>query len=483
MAFEIEVKLELSSDDVAELLKSDLLGIPETVLTHAAAYFDTNDRRLFKKGFTLRIRRTGDVRVQTVKAVGPSASLFARSKWETPLEGDGPVLDHANPLRSEFGKDLALSPAFQMDVERRVWTVEQSGSQIRVVLDQGAVVSGERSAPFHQIALQLKDGARKDLFSLARRVEETVPIRFGVSSSAERGFALLEKQRLAYKAENLHLDKTMRAAALFHTIATSCFRQFRLNEDIFLHHRNAEALHQARVAVRRLRSAFTLFKPLFDGNELSRLKDEFRWLAGTLGEARNLDVLMTKAKDADLRDRLSAAREVACDGAIDALSSSRARALMLDFNEWLHCADALAAPDTKEQREAPAPEFAGAVLERMRKRLKKRGASLAAIDDEHRHEVRKDAKKLRYATEFLGPLFDSKKGVRRRKRLLSAIEDLQDHLGALNDVATGLAVLERHGLSDHPAHESLFPTADRQKLIDAAQAAIDDVLETKRFWR
>jgi inorganic triphosphatase YgiF len=480
---EIEVKLELSSSHVDTLLASALLGEPEAVLDQTSTYFDTDDRRLFRKGFTLRIRRTGDARVQTVKAAGPSASLFARSEWETPVTGDAPVLDHANPLRSEFGGDLQLVPMFQVNVKRLQWTLEQEGSRIEISLDRGAAVSGARCAPFCEMELELKDGRRRDLFALARRVEEIVPVRFGIRSKAERGFALLEEQRQACKAERLHLEPSLRAAAFFHAIAASCFRQYRLNEDILLHHRNAEALHQARVGIRRLRSALTLFKPLLAGDEPARLKDEFRWLASVLGEARDLDVLLGKATDTDLRSRLSTARESAYDGVLETLASPRARSLMLDFNEWLHCDDAPAPPEQEQQRKMPAPEFAAIVMDRMRKKLKKHGGSLAAIDDEHRHEVRKDAKKLRYAAEFFGPLFDSRKGVRRRKRFLAAMEDLQDHLGALNDLATGPAVLERLGLTDHPARKSVLPTAEKQALIDAAQAAVEDVLETKRFWR
>jgi CHAD domain-containing protein len=104
---------------------------------------------------------------------------------------------------------------------------------------------------------------------------------------------------------------------------------------------NAEALHQARVALRRLRSAYSLFKRLLPGAEPQRLKDELRWLAGVLGEARNLDVLLAKATDSDLRSRLKDAREAAYEDVVRALESSRARALMLDFNEWLRCGEYL----------------------------------------------------------------------------------------------------------------------------------------------
>lgn len=81
---------------------------------------------------------------------------------------------------------------------------------------------------------------------------------------------------------------------------------------------------------------------MLQDDEAKRLSAEFRWLAGVLGEARNVDVLLPKAKASELRDSLNEKRATAYDNVIEALHSSRTRALMLDFNEWLHCGDYLA---------------------------------------------------------------------------------------------------------------------------------------------
>ncbi|MGO6747747.1 CHAD domain-containing protein, partial [Rhizobium ruizarguesonis] len=89
-----------------------------------------------------------------------------------------------------------------------------------------------------------------------------------------RGLALLDRQQFMFKAEHLDLDRNTKASAAFREIAASCFRQFRLNEEILRQRRNSEALHQARVALRRLRSAFSQFKPLLKGDEPSRLQGE-----------------------------------------------------------------------------------------------------------------------------------------------------------------------------------------------------------------
>jgi CHAD domain-containing protein len=63
------------------------------------------------------------------------------------------------------------------------------------------------------------------------------------------------------------------------------------------------------------------------------------------------------------------------------------------------------------------------------------------------------------------------------------MEALQDDLGALNDLATGHEVLEKHGLAEHPARASVVSHADKEALIEKAQASLDDLLDAKRFWR
>ncbi len=76
-----------------------------------------------------------------------------------------PIVDRSSPLKAEFA-ELTVSPAFNVEIERRVWTVEENGSQIEVVIDQGSVVSGERNTTVREAELELKDGNQKDLFLL-----------------------------------------------------------------------------------------------------------------------------------------------------------------------------------------------------------------------------------------------------------------------------------------------------------------------------
>jgi len=60
---------------------------------------------------------------------------------------------------------------------------------------------------------------------------------------------------------------------------------------------------------------------------------------------------------------------------------------------------------------------------------------LTRLDARRRHKLRIQAKKVRYASEFFAGLFPGKKASKRREKFLSALEDVQDCLGDLNDIA------------------------------------------------
>jgi len=317
---EIELKLEISPADLEKIALSSFLGQPAATLELHSVYFDTGDCQLFDNGFTLRIRRSGTKSIQTVKATGSNASLFARSEWETPAKTNTPVFDYNSPLLNRFGpieRDLVVQ--FEVVTNRRIWNMTEGAASIEVAADSGTVIAGDRQAPFHEIELELKGGEPRQLFALARKIDAIVPVKIGVQSKSERGYRLLSAMRSAAKAETIDLEPRLNAGESFRMIALSCFRQFRLNETLLLQRGNAASLHQARVALRRLRSALSLFKPLLDENA-RRFSDELRWLANTFGEARNLDVLLLKVADGELREKLETARKSANGGIVEALA-------------------------------------------------------------------------------------------------------------------------------------------------------------------
>jgi len=480
------MKLEVTEEAAAALRGSPILAAEPECKPLRAVYYDTPDHALAEVGFSLRIRTSGDSRIQTVKASGAaSAGLFVRSEWEMAVEDDAPVLDHTTPILAKLGAlSEEIGPLFEVTVERCTWVLQEGDAAVEVVLDQGQIRSGDYEEMVCEIELELKEGAPADLFRLAHKLNAIAPVRIGVLSKSDRGYRLAKPAREAFKAESVVLKPKMDVTAAFQHIVQMCLRQFRLNEHILQENRSPKALHQARVALRRLRSALSIFASLFEGDEkAAALRDDLRSLAGILGGARNLDVLIERAEPGPLRDRLQSARDEAYTGVEVALASPKTRTLILDLMEWL--VDGAWLPDAggEARRSEPVGAFAQTALDRYRRKVKKGGRRLAKADDETRHGVRKDAKKLRYASEFFASLFHDKKSRRRYKRFIAGLEELQDQLGLLNDLATAPEEIHKLGVEGDPEAQALLGTQAKKPLIHAAADAHGALVDTKRFWR
>ena len=480
-ADEVELKLELTSDGADALEGAGLFSDDPRVIDQHAIYFDTPDHDLSKAGLSLRIRRTGDVRVQTVKASGGAAAgMFVRSEWECQVADDTPLLDATTPISALLGdKVAAIARLFEVRNERRVWIHDG----IEIALDRGRVVAGGTETPFCEVELEQKGCDPSALFALARRIDAIVPVHLGVLTKSERGYRLISAISGATKAEPIELSRTMDAGTAFQTTAHACLRHFRLNVPLLMSDQNPSALHQARVALRRFRSALSIFKPILADKQAVALNGEARWLAGELGKARDLDVLIERSERGKLQDRLLKAKAQAYDNAMVALQSDRARTLMLDAAEWIVSGAWLADADSQELRQLPAREYSASALDRFRRKVKKGGRNLEDLDDEARHEVRKAGKKLRYAADFFGSLYDRKRERRRYKRFSKELEAFQDRLGALNDLVSAPEVLERLGLSNDPDALALVAVESKPDLLEAAAEAHDALVDAKRFWR
>jgi len=162
-----------------------------------------------------------------------------------------------------------------------------------------------------------------------------------------------------------------------------------------------------------------------------------------------------------------------------ALESARARKLMIDLAEWLAIGAWRMQPADPICATQNIALFASALLDRHRQRLQRRGRHLAKLDDHRRHRVRIEAKKVRYATEFFASLWDGGKARRRRRAFLSALEELQDHLGEINDRTAAAAILAKLGLSE----AGMSHRESTHALLDRAEDAFSDLVDAKPFWR
>lgn len=484
MNAEYELKLDLEVPKDAELLAEALeLGAPAVTRLHSV-YFDTPDLKLAALGYTLRIRQEGCKRIQTLKASdGAHAGLFVRPEWEEPARGRVPRLRANSPVVAALGARTAeLGPCMEVEVTRSVWTIEHERAVIEMAVDCGEVRANDSTAPFCEIELELKDGDVVGLFALARRIGRLAQVRLGVLSKAERGQRLIKPPSDSDKARPIQLAPDMSAGDAFRAIAHDCLRQYRLNETRLLAGDNGKALHQARVALRRLRTAILVFRPIVDGGQARRLTADLRWLAGRLGPARNIDVLIPRVRSKAVQARLGGARASAYAAARRAMTSDLTRELMIDLVEWLSVGKWMLRKHGRKLREAPLGDYAPGAIGGFHDRLMAEREAVAGPDDEMRHEARKTAKKLRYTVAFFASLYWTGKLRKGRMRYLAALEELQDELGALNDLAVLPAVLATLGVGAEQAEGALRDGKERDFHISRAADTMRMVAEADRFW-
>ncbi len=490
MGREVELKFDIEAGGAGRIGRSDLLGAaPAERADFETLYFDSKDGALRRAGYSLRIRRSGDRHVQTIKRKKASAAgLFVRQEWEEEVPDfrlraevlkRGPLKRWA--ARAEAGE---LVPLVRSEITRSAWQIRHRGSRIEVVLDRDRICVGEIEAPIGELELELKRGRPAALFDLARSFGEAASLRIGVMSKSERGYALAEgRLGQAAKAEPARLEPCASEADGFAAIAHACLRHYRLNEMVLLERADPEALHQARVALRRLRSAMRLFRPTLRGKDEQKLRDELRWFARHFGEARNLGVLVERLEAAKTDDDVIAPLREALTKAhrriARALRSKRGRALFLELILWVETGSWR---DQERSSEALAG-LAGEQLDKHWRRVAKRATNLEAQGPEQRHRLRIAVKAMRYSAEFLAPLFADKAVAARRDRFIGALKALQDRLGELNDAWTAGQMSQDLPARLRQAIAAAHPQADTEKAIAAASKALKRADAAAKYWR
>ena len=478
-ADEIELKFLCEPQDVAALLAAAPVGAAETRRL-TAVYFDTPDNRLRDAHISLRLRESNGKLVQTLKR----GDGFAREEHEAKIAGE--TLDLTMPAVKSALKPAqrkALAPVFTVRVSRQQRTFTYEGAEIELALDQGEITAGERRRPVCELELELKSGDPAALFALARQLSVTAPLYLSFDGKASQGQALRAgTEREPRRHDKAPLRRGGTAAGAFQTIARNALVQIAANGVVLRDAESEEALHQLRVAVRRLRSAMSTFKAVVEDARTRHLKAELKWLSGACDEARDLDVFANDnaqiaGDGAPLAPRVAAARAQAHAKACAAVASKRFRDLVLETTAWVETGDWRA----NGRGHKSARDFAARALDRRWRKAVKLGHDLKNLDDAGRHRVRIAAKKLRYAAEAFAPLFAPEPG----RRFVRKLKALQDSLGTLNDAAVARTLVAKLAPPDSPAARDLLDAreARRPKALKAAARQMKALAEAKPFWR
>lgn len=462
---EIELKLLVDADHLADFNAAPVIATNarnKGARKHLkSVYYDTPERTLRRNGLSLRVRQSGARFVQTVKCEFADDAL-RRGEWEATVSSMAPDLALAMPLipnslREELQRQ-SLQAVFTSDIHRLVRMVELPSGTVEVAFDQGVLKAGERAMPVGEIELELKRGSVSAVWELALRLAEHGPVKPSVRAKSARGFELADDAApKAGRPRKLRLDPSICLDDAFASVLSACLCHLLESLPAAEDGRDPEGVHQLRVSLRRLRSALDLMRSVGMLSKLDGLRSEARWLAQNLSAARDLDIFqgetlprVAKAcpsvagfdalKQVTSRRRKAAYRKVRL-----ALADHRCARFIIDLGGWIEARGwrgGDVAPERLGRLAAPAIGFAGMVLSVQHAKVLKRGRHFKSLGTDKLHRLRLAGKKMRYLADFLLPLYEDCKSVKQFSRKLA---DLQEELGAFNDMAVTSSLLDGLG--------------------------------------
>ena len=457
----------------------------------SATYYDTTDLRLARSGLTLRRRRGGSDAGWHLKL---PAGADSRDEVRLPLGQARKPPAQLVALTRAAHRGAPLGPVVELDTVRREWTLtDAEGNAVATVTDDrvtGRTLGAETgTTSWAEIEVELAGQGTPEVLD---RIEAVLG-RSGVhrsASASKLGRMLADRIPPAPARPAAGEDATagnVVVAYLWEQADAIRTADPAIRRDV------PDSVHAMRVACRRMRSTLQSFRALLDRERTDSVVVELRWLAGELGGARDLEVQEERIGRAvaTLPPEIAlgpvAAQVVRFFGRRRQEASATASAA-LDGDRYLVLLDAvdalLAAPPLTDAAADPARKKLSAMV---RKALRRTGKALRAADalppghdrDEHLHEMRKAAKRLRYATEVAEPALGTK-----AKGLVKRVKAVQELLGEHQDSVVARGLLRELGAAAPGEGGNGFAFGwllrDEQARAERVEANLDDAYATLR---
>jgi CHAD domain-containing protein len=511
---EIELKYRLEDETLLSSLRHDpsfldqfSLG-PRRCQQTVDIYWDTVEYALTRSGFGLRTRRQDDCWLVTLKelALSPASALANRVEVEAPLDAATLSTFLQQPKLKTLLAVLARSdwpPSAWQQVQLRKanpalrpLAVLQQMRDKRALIpldDEGAKALGELSldavqiyappadlstlvdlngrmpaATFREVEIEAAQADQIERFrALATRLGEIprlIPSEAGKAESALRWLAQTDPDG------GCGVNPSQSAPEAGRLIWRQQLMEVLLNE-AGVRRQNEDAVHDMRVAIRRMRAAQRIFGPYFDEETIKPYLRTLRKTARILGAARDLDValdLLGKYEIAlpPVRKAWQDERQAAYANVRRWLGSKSYSRFVAAFDQFcrtpglgIRAVQAGVPPQRVEVRHVLPMEIFSHFTN-----MRVYGTMIDAAPLSILHQIRIEGKRLRYALESIIHLLDPEIA----SPLVQDLKQLQDRLGSINDAAVMSERLRRFG-EDHP-----------QIAVAPALSQLDRVIEKER---
>lgn len=437
-----------------------------------AMYFDTPQRHLARQKVALRLRLENDQWVQTLKLLGSDSTL---TRIELNHVRPSPALDltvyTGTPAEAIIAKlNSPLTISYEVQVLRLMRQSRTPLGTVEIAYDTGVIRSGELELPLREVEFELKRGQIGALFSIAAKWQRDHGLVLDARSKSERGDLLAQmglklaalaqtqndgealkakaKQIETYwaprNAKAVRLMTDMSAGQALRVVMAECLDQIVRNSAVLAEidtmgvYRldTTEHVHQLRVGIRRMRTAWSVFNglcPLPPETQRSEVKKYF----GRLGGSRDNQVLFN-----DLLPALQAAgqpsllfeTQAIADDASEVAKDPLYQSWLLDMCEFVNTAP-IPLPPAEEGLTTPrVKKLLLTKLYKWHRKILRDGVQFAMLEMQARHDLRKRVKKLRYAMQFTDALLPEKV----LNAYLKGLSQVQNILGDMNDLYIAL---------------------------------------------
>src|SRR5438309_6571660 len=402
--------------DLAGVIEGVAVGPFETVRMETV-YYDTPDLRLARWGVSLR-HRAGEG--WTLKLAEPPSkpgnqrAVLERDELTFQGSAKRPPEAALEVVRAYVRKAELVPVARLATVRRRVRLVDASGTRVaEVVDDEVSVRDGRRvAARFREIEVEVpgEDSVDGIITALVTRLRGAGA---GAPDPTPKHIRALGPRAIEPPevAPTPLLPNAPAKDVIRNALAESVGAVLH-NDPLVRTGRDPEAVHQARVATRKLRSNLRTFGPLLDVEWTEPLRSELGWLATSLGAVRDREVLLERLRDrarslpaSDLRSATSLLQLLATE--IDGLRNQLA--VDLDSQRYIDVLENLVAaahspatlPDGDQPASAVLPALATTPWRRLRSAVRQLPETPT---DPELHRIRILAKRTRYAAEAVVPV-------------------------------------------------------------------------------
>ncbi len=455
---EIEMKFipkqTIEKDELKRFLDEQKIQIQSTKTEHNKdEYFDTQDWWFYRAGTAFRVRERGKKGMVTLKSLNPSKkgmairheiqAAYYPQRSETPLP-EGPLRPW---IQNHCGQHEYVS-LFTLFTKRELFQLNShDGSAWELCVDDVLYPSNGSQTQFLEVELELKQGPIEEFIKFAKQLSDTFHLKQNNASKFDLGIRYANLHPPKTKPEKHHPEK---GDSVFHALQ----QIVAFNLDAMLYHEpgarlgiDPKHIHQMRVAVRRMRAAFSTFGDYIPEEDANTLKPRLVDIFQTLGRVRDIDVQLIMLQDEADRypekageiqqaiQWLQTKREANHQTVIDMFVSELYRNSVQRIRTFAE--RDVSGNNLPKQCKKPLNKIAPSLVREYWLKVWNKGEAITIDSDEEKfHRLRISCKKMRYLCGFLKYAYG-----KPVKKLSKHMKSVQETLGLRQDAIVAQQML------------------------------------------